>query len=185
MISGGERLPCLARAAIAARLGVSRMEPESNHCDSNPDWQQPGACFVTLTKHGDLRGCIGSLQAWRPLIADLRANAEAAALHDPRFPAVTATELPTLRIEVSVLTAPTPLVTMDHAQLIATLRPGIDGVILSASTGARATFLPQVWEELPDADTFLHHLKLKAGIAPTTDDSTLQYAIYQVEKFKE
>ncbi|MDX8408932.1 MAG: AmmeMemoRadiSam system protein A [Mariprofundales bacterium] len=180
MIINGATLPSLARTAIAQRLGLA-----SDEAATDPSWQHHAASFVTLTKHGQLRGCIGSLQAWRPLIDDVCANAEAAAFHDPRFAAVEADELPHIQLEVSVLSAPQPLPTMDHAELLATLRPGIDGVIVSAPDGRRATFLPQVWEQLPDGDLFLQQLKLKAGLSPTNDDTALQYAIYQVEKFRE
>ncbi|MDQ6950264.1 MAG: AmmeMemoRadiSam system protein A [Mariprofundales bacterium] len=180
MSVGGQQLPALARTAIAQHLGLNSTEPVAD-----PGWQQPGASFVTLTKQGNLRGCIGSLEAWRPLIDDVRANAEAAAFQDPRFPALTASELSALRIEVSVLTAPTPLATMNHADLLTTLRPQIDGVIVSADDGRRATFLPQVWEQLPNGDHLLQQLKMKAGLAPDADDTTLHYAIYQVEKFSE
>ena len=176
----GEALPALARAAIALRLGIAADWPPAD-----PGWQQPAASFVTLTKHHQLRGCIGSLQAWRPLIDDIRANAEAAAFHDPRFAAVEAGELPEIQLEVSVLSAPQPLPTMDHAELITTLRPNIDGLIVHDSSGARANFRPQVWQQLPDVELFLQQLKLKAGLPTNCDDSTLRYATYQVEKFSD
>lgn len=179
-IPGGELLPALARAAIARRLGREGEEPAGD-----PGWRRPGASFVTLTEAGALRGCIGSLEAWRPLIDDVRANAVAAAFQDPRFPPLSAEELDRIAIEVSVLTPPEPLPAMDRVALLARLRPGIDGVIVRDDRGRQATFLPQVWEQLPDGEQFLLHLKLKGGIAPTADDSTLRYARYQVEKFQE
>lgn len=127
----------------------------------------PGASFVTLTSGrapgGALRGCIGSLEARRPLRADVEANAVAAALHDPRFAPLTARELDDTVVEVSVLSAPAALPAADEAELLARLRPGIDGVVLSAC-GRRATFLPQVWEQLPDPADFLARLRRKAGL---------------------
>ena len=127
----------------------------------------PGASFVTLTSGrapgGALRGCIGSLGARRPLRADVEANAVAAALHDPRFAPLTARELDDTVVEVSVLSAPAALPAADEAELLARLRPGVDGVVLSAC-GRRATFLPQVWEQLPDPADFLARLRRKAGL---------------------
>lgn len=127
----------------------------------------PGASFVTLTSGrapgGALRGCIGSLGARRPLREDVEANAVAAALHDPRFAPLTARELDETVVEVSVLSAPAALPAADEAELLARLRPGVDGVVLSAC-GRRATFLPQVWEQLPDPADFLARLRRKAGL---------------------
>ena len=127
----------------------------------------PGASFVTLTSGrapgGALRGCIGSLEARRPLREDVEANAVAAALHDPRFAPLTARELDDTVVEVSVLSAPAALPAADEAELLARLRPGVDGVVLSAC-GRRATFLPQVWEQLPDPADFLARLRRKAGL---------------------
>uniref|UniRef100_UPI00187D3453 AmmeMemoRadiSam system protein B n=1 Tax=Candidatus Magnetaquicoccus inordinatus TaxID=2496818 RepID=UPI00187D3453 len=115
---------------------------------------QPGACFVTLTKQGQLRGCIGSLQAYRPLAVDLLDNSLSAALRDPRFPPVTAEELAELRIEISLLTPAQPFPYSSAEDLLRRLQPGVHGVILSKG-GRRATFLPQVWEQLPDPRQFL------------------------------
>ena len=112
---------------------------------------------------GPLRGCIGTLQAHRPLREDVEANAVAAATRDPRFPPLSRAELEDAIVEVSVLSAPTALPVADEAELLARLRPGVDGVILS-DAGHRATFLPQVWEQLPDPADFLAHLRRKAGL---------------------
>jgi len=174
-------LPALARAAIAQALGITQATdfPVDNR------WHDLGASFVTLNKNDRLRGCIGSLQAWRSLLEDVQNNAIAAALHDPRFPAVTRNELASITVEVSVLSTPEPLPAMDHSHLVATLRPNVDGVIVSNDIGQRATFLPQVWEQLPDIEMFLQQLKSKAGLAVDRDDSQLHYAIYQVEKITE
>ena len=170
----------LARGAINARLApagsagpsspAALADPASPAAPAGPtaEWlEAPGASFVTLTSGrapgGALRGCIGSLVARRPLREDVEANAVAAALHDPRFPPLTARELDDVVVEVSVLSAPAVLPAADEAELLARLRPGVDGVVLSAS-GRRATFLPQVWEQLPDPADFLARLRRKAGL---------------------
>ncbi len=144
----GAILLAVARDAIAQRLGSAAVGHDLQ------DWlQEPGASFVTLTQQGALRGCIGSLAAQRPLLEDVRANAVAAALHDPRFPPLQAVELPRTRIEVSLLSAAEGMDVESEADAIAQLRPGIDGVVLRLGQ-ARGTFLPQVWESLPRAGGF-------------------------------
>lgn len=174
----------LARGAIAARLdpagpagptgpsapdAARRTVPEAAvRAAADAAWlDAPGASFVTLTSGrapgGALRGCIGSLGARRPLREDVEANAVAAALHDPRFAPLTARELDDTVVEVSVLSVPAALPAADEAELLARLRPGVDGVVLSAC-GRRATFLPQVWEQLPDPADFLARLRRKAGL---------------------
>ena len=176
--AGAILLP-LARGAIAARLdpaGPSAPDTARLDAGENADrdaggdaaWlDAPGASFVTLTSGrapgGALRGCIGSLEARRPLREDVEANAVAAALHDPRFAPLSARELDDTVVEVSVVSAPAALPVADEAELLARLRPGVDGVVLSAC-GRRATFLPQVWEQLPDPADFLAHLRRKAGL---------------------
>lgn len=149
-----------------------------------PALHESGATFVTLTKHGQLRGCIGSLQAWRPLLADVRANAVAAALHDLRFYALERKELTTIRIEVSLLSPPEPLVFTDEADLLKRLVPHEDGLIISWHSH-RATFLPQVWEQLPDPKLFLAHLKQKAGLPADTAIELFTIQRYRVQKWTE
>lgn len=146
---------------------------------------QPGAVFVTLTQNGELRGCIGSLVAHRPLAEDVMYNALAAAFEDPRFPPLTAVELPQTHIEISLLTPYQPLSFKDANELVKKLRPGVDGVLLEVGWH-RATFLPQVWEHFPNAEEFLTHLCLKAGL-PTNAWRWPQAKVYvyQVEKFEE
>lgn len=146
--------------------------------------RKPGACFITLTQAGRLRGCIGSLVAHRPLGVDLLANAEAAALHDPRFSPLNKDELSGVRIEVSLLTPAQPLDYLDGEDLMAKLRPGVDGVILTLD-GRRATFLPQVWEQLPETRDFLDHLCQKAGHSGDCWRRHPRIEIYHVEKFRE
>lgn len=156
-IDGGLLLP-VARAAIAEGVGVPLLPPPL------PAWaEESGAAFVTLTKDGKLRGCIGTLEAHRPLIDDVIANARNAAFHDPRFRPVTRDELDALTIEVSVLSAPEELRFTGRADAYAQLRPGVDGVILRYRHH-RGTFLPQVWEQLPTVEQFMAHLNRKAGL---------------------
>ncbi|TXT38423.1 MAG: AMMECR1 domain-containing protein [Comamonadaceae bacterium] len=175
----GPTLLALARAAISTALG------QPLQADASAPWlQEPGACFVTLTQRGQLRGCIGSLQARRSLLADVRANAVAAALQDPRFAPLGLTELAHTRIEVSLLSAMQPLVFADEADALAQLRPGVDGVVLEYKS-YRSTFLPQVWEQLPDAVDFMAHLKQKAGLPPDFWAAGVRLQRYTVTQFKE
>ncbi|MGE0748045.1 MAG: AmmeMemoRadiSam system protein A [Rhodospirillales bacterium] len=141
----------------------------------------PGASFVTLRRDGGLRGCIGSVAAERALADDVARNAWAAAFADPRFDPLTASEAPDLAIEVSVLTAPQPFAVADEADLLARLRPGVDGLIL-ADRGRRAVFLPAVWDVLPQAQDFVAHLKAKAGLA--RDHWSASVTVARFEAFK-
>ena len=176
----GANLLVIARHAIAMVLGRT-----AEGVDTSAAWlSQPGACFVTLTQHGQLRGCMGSLQAHRSLLHDLQDNAVAAALRDPRFVPVTGPELDSLRIEVSVLSPPGPLTVESEADLLATLRPHIDGLIVQDGLH-RATFLPQVWEQLPDPREFVSRLKQKAGLSATAWSASMQWQRYSVQKWSE
>jgi AmmeMemoRadiSam system protein A len=175
----------LARNTIKAALLKEEQE--------NLDWQQvpprllePGAAFVTIhTSNGSLRGCIGSLQARHPLVEDVRKNALAAAFEDPRFPALQERELPDIVIEISVLSKPKPLEFTDADDLVRKLRPGIDGVVLE-SGWHRATFLPQVWKQLPTHNEFLNNLCFKAGLtAGAWRNAQTKISTYQVEEFNE
>jgi len=168
-----------ARNAIATQLKQD-VQPEPEH----PTLVQPGATFVTLTKNGELRGCIGSLQAHRPLDQDVRANAASAAFRDPRFRPLTVEELPQIRVEVSLLTAPVPMRFTDEADALRQLRPHIDGVIF-ATAGRRSTFLPQVWEQLPEPRQFMAHLKQKAGLPADYWSPDVELQRYEVRKWKE
>ena len=170
----------LARAAIARHLGIAFESPPSD-----ADWlHAPGASFVTLHRGEELRGCIGSLVARRPLAEDIRDNAVNAAFHDPRFPPLAANEFDEVDIEVSLLSAPEPLHFSSREELVAMLRPGVDGLILSCN-GRRGTFLPQVWRQLPDADAFLRHLNLKAGLPADFWSPEIEISRYGVEAFHE
>lgn len=175
----GRALLALARNAIAGDLGQPTVrEPD------DAALQQPGAVFVTLTQDGQLRGCIGSLDARRPLDVDVRANARAAAFCDPRFEPLGADELAHTRVEVSLLTPPTPMTFTNQDDAVAQLRPGIDGVILEYD-GHRGTFLPQVWESLPERHLFFAHLKHKAGLPADFWAPDIRLFRYEVQKWKE
>jgi AmmeMemoRadiSam system protein A len=174
----------LARSAI--ERAVRGEEPPPIKADElTPPLRETAASFVTLTVKGDLRGCIGALEPSKPLIEDVRDHAAAAALDDPRFMPVRPEELERIDIEVSRLTVPGVLDYADSSDLLARLRPGIDGVILREGRH-RATFLPQVWEKLPDKAAFLDHLCDKMGIAPDSwRQRHLEVLTYQVEEFHE
>ncbi len=175
----GFALLTIARNAIDTRFGH-----DADTVVSHPDLSQPRATFVTLTQNGQLRGCIGSLEAHRPLARDVAENAIAAAFHDPRFPPLKSEELERTRVEVSLLEPSEPIDFVDEADAIAQLRPGVDGVILTHGH-RRATFLPQVWEALPDPGKFLEQLKLKAGLSADFWDERISLARYVVQKWKE
>jgi len=180
----GTALLDLARGALHQALKADPPQAASvaPHCADTLD--QPGATFVTLTQDGQLRGCIGSLQAWRPLRSDVQANAVAAGLSDPRFAPLRADELIRTRVEVSLLSAATLMAAIDEGDALAQLRPGVDGVILEHGRH-RATFLPQVWEQLPERHQFLAHLKHKAGLSPAFWAPDLRLHRYTVTKWKE
>jgi AmmeMemoRadiSam system protein A len=174
----------IAREALMLAVNGKQV-PSLNLADLPDELQVPGASFVTLTIGGDLRGCIGSLEAWRPLAQDVQAHALDAALRDPRFRPVQPSELPLIHIEVSYLTPQTALEYTDPKQLPHLLRPGIDGVVLGLGS-KRATFLPQVWEQLPDPAQFLNHLCQKAGLpAEIWRKELLDISLYQVQDFQE
>ncbi len=163
----GETLPPLDKQALPLSL------------------REEGASFVTLTIHGELRGCIGALEAYQPLADDVQEHAVAASLRDPRFPPVGESELSRIRLEVSRLTAPHPLEYSSGDDLLKKLRPHVDGVILKDGF-RRATFLPQVWEKIPDPAEFLDHLCQKMGARPGLwRDAKLVVQTYQVEEFRE
>lgn len=176
----GSALLARARNAIAGSLGLAT-GPEPDH----PALHRPGASFVTLHRHGQLRGCIGRLEAGHhSLEVDVRRNARSAAFEDPRFAPLTADEWAGLRLEVSLIGEAEPLPARSEAEALARLRPGVDGVIL-AWHGHRATFLPQVWQQLPEPGLFLAALKQKAGLAPDHWDADLRLSRYVVQVFDE
>ncbi|MBI3221557.1 MAG: AmmeMemoRadiSam system protein A [Nitrosomonadales bacterium] len=175
----GKTLLRLARAAIASELGfVSHDLPASG-------WlAEPGATFVTLTLHGQLRGCIGSLEAHRALIDDVRHNAVSAAFRDPRLDPLSKEEFAEVLIEVSLLSKPEPIRYSSEQDALAQLHPGRDGVIFEYGR-FRSTFLPQVWAQLQQPQAFLVHLKNKAGLPDDFWSEGVQLSRYTVTKWSE
>lgn len=175
----GQTLLRLARSTIAEALG------ETAITSASAAWlDDPGASFVTLTHRGELRGCIGTLIAERPLREDDTANARAAAFHDPRFAPVTIREFGDVAIEVSLLSPLEPVFFESEKHLLALLRPGVDGVLLEHGW-QRGTFLPQVWEQLPEPKAFLAHLKQKAGMPADFWAANIRVSRYTVTKWRE
>ena len=159
--------------------------PEVAAQDMPPKLMEKKACFVTLTKNGALRGCMGHLMAIVPLHQAVAENARNAALRDPRFPSVEADELDQIRIEISMLTEPQPLPFASPEELLSKLRPKEDGVLLNIGPRT-ATFLPQVWAQVPDKVEFLNHLSQKAGCEPSAwRGQDVGVSIYHVECFEE
>ncbi len=175
----GNILLPIARAAIANALNLPLQ------ADERAPWlAEHRACFVTLTQGGELRGCIGTLEAHRSLLDDVKSNAVAAALRDPRFLPLGADELGHTRIEVSLLSAPEPMSFTGEAGALAQLRPGVDGVIFQYGA-YRSTFLPQVWEQLAEPHDFMARLKHKAGLPGHFWAEGVKLSRYTVEKLKE
>ncbi len=179
----GRLLVQYARAVLEEKLRGIPVPADLRRALASPVFDRRAGTFVTLTKGGMLRGCIGTLTGVSSIRESVADNAVNAALHDYRFPPVGSGELDDLRIEVSVLTEPKPLDYDGSADLLTRLRPGVDGVIIEAA-GRRATFLPQVWEQLPRPEDFLTHLCVKAGLpADAWRGGDLAVRTYQVEKF--
>ncbi len=147
---------------------------------------EDGACFVTLRLGGELRGCIGSLEAHRPLVLDVLSNSVASAFEDPRFVPLTRAELQKVKISISVLTKPKPLPVKDADDLLAKLEAGKHGLIIHKGY-AGATFLPAVWEELPEKEEFLANLCMKAGLRPDEwkNAAGMKFEVYEAEEFGE
>lgn len=175
----GKVLLPIARAAIENALGVSRTVDESA-----PWLAEHGACFVTLTQNGALRGCIGSLQAHRPLLDDVKSNAVSAAFHDPRFMPMRLDELGFTRVEISLLSPAEAMIFQSEEHALAQLRPGVDGVIFEFGR-YRSTFLPQVWDQLPQPRQFMAHLKRKAGLPDEFWADEIRLSRYSVNKYCE
>jgi len=178
----GSTLLGFARQTIAARLGRGDTPVER---PADREFEQQRAVFVTLKKHGQLRGCIGNLEPVGSLWQGVRDNAINAAFNDYRFSPLSADELDELLIDISILGPPTSLEYRDADDLLAKLHPGKDGVILSVGA-SRATFLPQVWQQLPRPEDFLGHLCRKAGLRDTAwRDSHPAIRVYRVQSFEE
>jgi AmmeMemoRadiSam system protein A len=151
----------LARASIELALQEGQLMPYAG--EPNDSWlNRPSASFVTLRVGEDLRGCCGTIEPSRPLSQDVWNNAWASAFADPRFPPLTSHEWPETNVQISVLSDPERLDVRSEAELLEVLRPGYDGLILQLGQ-RRSTFLPAVWEQLPEPVRFVRHLKMKAG----------------------
>ena len=169
----------IARAAIARELGRMHPAVEDAH------WlREPGACFVTLRQEDRLRGCIGTLKAHRALLEDVKANARNAAFRDPRFPPLSAEELERTCVEVSLLSSLEVIEAESEAAALSQLRPGVDGLVFEYGYH-QSTYLPQVWEDLPDPIEFLATLRQKAGLPPDFWDGAVKLRRYTVSKWSE
>ena len=185
-LSDDERKTLLRLSREALNDGVQGNALEPLNLDDFPDLlSQPGATFVTLTSDNELRGCIGSLEAKRSLAEDVRVHSVAAAMEDYRFPPVNEHEVDKISIEISRLTDPQLIESQDPEGLLSQIRPGVDGVILQKGI-RRATFLPQVWNKVPEVELFLEMLCKKMGSAADCwKEPGIQVFTYQVEKFQE
>ncbi len=185
MYDAAQRKELLTRAHDSIAHGLETGTPLPVDKNALPDWlREPRATFVTLERNGQLRGCIGSLEAHRPLAEDVTQNAYAAAFCDPRFLRVTAAEWPDIDLHISILSPPEPMTVRSEQDLLNQLRPGTDGLILEDGR-ARATFLPAVWESLPDPRAFVLHLKNKAGLPPEYWSDTIRAQRYTTEYVSE
>lgn len=183
MVSEREQQILLALAEEAIRYALQHGRAlQINPADYEEALRRPAACFVTLKKEGELRGCIGSLEAHRSMVEDVAHNADAAAFSDPRFPPLREEELAGLELDISLLTPARELHFNSEKELLAQLRPGIDGLILEEGY-RRGTFLPSVWEQLPRPEQFLQHLKLKAGLPPNHWSKNIRVSRYTTQIF--
>jgi AmmeMemoRadiSam system protein A len=187
-----EQTAGLAAAQRTTLLEVARLSIEHGLLSGRPlsvtpseyhrDLKAVRASFVTLQRQRQLRGCIGHLEAVQPLVVDVAENAFAAAFRDPRFAPLGAEEWPEVDIHLSILTPPEALHFRDEADLLGQIQPGEDGLILQDGPN-RGTFLPSVWDSLPDAHDFLTHLKLKAGLAANHWSGRVEVYRYHTESF--
>lgn len=183
MLADSDRETLLDIAQTSIRHGLETGRPlEVDITRYSEALRQSLACFVTLHIEGALRGCIGSLEAHRPLVEDVAENAFHAAFRDPRFPPLAQTELPRLDVAISVLSSAQALEFSSEDDLIRQLRPGIDGLVLEEGS-RRGTFLPSVWESLRDPTQFLQHLKNKAGLPMDYWSAQIKVARYTTESF--
>lgn len=179
-----KRLFELARQALLEFVR-SGSQPSVNEASLTPALREFRSCFVTLTRQGELRGCIGNIQPREPLFRAVMNNACGAAFRDSRFSPVSSAEIPELEIEISVLTEPTPLAFASPLELLQKLRPNVDGVVLKLE-GRAATFLPQVWEKFSDAASFMDELARKAlSPASAWREPDAVVLTYQVESFED
>ena len=181
----GRVLLHLARYTIESKLGIDSDPPDAAEL-ADPALQEKKGVFVTLKIGNNLRGCIGSLRALEPLVDGVRRHAENAAFHDHRFPPLRRDEVDKVTIDISVLSTPRKLHYENVSQLLEILERERPGVILQGKGSTGATFLPQVWEQLPDARLFLSQLSLKAGLPETAWQAPhMEILTYTVQSFKE
>ena len=178
--SSADRVALLELARASIRAGLEGDEARVRAADYPAALQAPRASFVTLNVAAQLRGCIGTLEAHQPLVLDVAQNAFAAAFRDPRFPALGRDEFARIEIHISVLSVPEPVPVASEADLLARLRPGVDGLIIEEGY-RRGTFLPAVWESLPEPSEFLRHLKRKAGLPADYWSAGIRIRRYTVE----
>lgn len=184
-LSPTQRRELLALARQSIQEGV--MQAARVPCPDVPSDLIPPlrrSTFVTLHVDGELRGCCGTLDAQRPLAEDVWSNAWASAFADPRFPPLTAAEFERIDLHISVLNEPEPVRVADEAELLRTVRPGVDGLVLEMGP-AHSTFLPSVWEQLPDPAQFVRQLKLKAGWSADFWSPQIRVSRYTTESFGE
>jgi AmmeMemoRadiSam system protein A len=180
----GRTLLSAARETIEQRI-FNREEQSRSDAALSSKFSEKRGTFVTLTIDGSLRGCIGHIIPQESLIEGIRVNAINAAFKDPRFRPLSKKEWKRVKIEISILTDPQPLAYSDADDLLKKLRPGIDGTIIKKGL-CQATFLPQVWEQLPDPKEFLRHLCVKAGLdGDAWKKESLEVSTYQVQAFEE
>ncbi len=182
-VSFGETLLKLAAASVLHGLKNGTPLPVKAE-DYTKELQENGASFVTLKLNGELRGCIGTVEAWRSLVEDIAENAYNAAFRDPRFSPLTENELDGLELSISILTKPEPMTFTDEANLLEQIKPEIDGLVIE-DKGKRGLFLPIVWEQLPEKRDFLAHLKLKAGFPSDYWSSTLKIYRFRADAVKQ
>lgn len=185
MLNSQQKQQLLKVARESIRMGLEYGQTMLvNETDFDENLRQHQASFVTLYKFQKLRGCIGSISASRPLVTDISHNAYAAAFRDPRFSQITEAEMGPLTISISVLSVPTPILFNSEPGLLSQLQPGVDGLII-ADGAAHATFLPSVWEQLPDKVEFLNQLKQKAGFTNDYWSDSIQISRYFTDSFEE
>lgn len=183
-LSVEDQKTCLEVARKSIQQGLlSGEKPDVVTSEYSADLQQKAASFVTLHKNGMLRGCIGALEAYQPLINDVAEHAYAAAFQDPRFPPLGEDEVDLITIDISLIGTAEKINFSSEDDLLEQLRPGVDGLILEYGFN-RGTFLPSVWEQLPDKKEFLNHLKAKAGLSPSWWDNAVNISRYETFSFE-
>lgn len=183
-LSKEEQTICLQVARQSIKHGLQKgSKLQVITSDYSKELQQHAASFVTLHKYGQLRGCIGALEAYQPLINDIAEHAFAAAFQDPRFSALEENEYDDLDVDISVIGKAEPMIFENEEDLLQQIQPNIDGLIIEFGYN-RGTFLPSVWEQLPDKKDFLNHLKMKAGLPTHWWDNTVKISRYETFSFE-